>query len=313
MDVKTLEAEYVSEISDQLNKGELVSFACQNSRDLIFTIATKPLDYREEKSGASFPKPRSKLGQNYSVYQVIGGEVIHSADIINEPFNIHFAQALGNDKLLLSSARSRFRNSDDFDKNGRIYDLSGQFLNETLLGDGIQDLQISRNGTIWTSYCDEGVFGNFGWNSPVGASGLIAWDKTGEQIYSYEPKSGLDYIVDCYALNVESDSLAWFYYYTEFQLVKINNFDVVEYWNIPVKGSDSFAIYKNYALFQGGYDDRNSFYLVELKAGNNAKVLCRLNLKNIASFDWVVGRGETVYILSGTEIYKVELRSLISS
>lgn len=36
-----------------------------------------------------------------------------------------------------------------------------------------------EDGRIVTSYFDEGIFGNFGWDQPLGASGLVVWDEQG--------------------------------------------------------------------------------------------------------------------------------------
>jgi hypothetical protein len=311
MDVKKLEAGFVCDISECLSQGELVTFSCQSSREVVFTVAKRALDYREEKSGASFAKAKSKDGQDYSVYLIADGELTHCTDIINEPYNIHFTQLLGQGHLLLSCSRSRYRSKNDFDKNGRLYSRDGHLQSEILLGDGIQDVQTTRNGIIWTSYFDEGVIGNYGWDNPVGSSGLVAWEQGGQQVYQYEPQSGLDSILDCYALNVESNNIAWFYYYTEFQLVKVKNFSVVDYWNIPVSGSDSFAVYRNYALFHGGYDDRQSLYFVQLKESHKVKTLYRIELTNVSGFEQVIARGDTMYFLSESLVYKIELSALL--
>ena len=48
-------------------------------------------------------------------------------------------------------------------------------LSRFCLGDGIQDCVVKKDGTIITSYFDEGVFGNYGWDEPLGDCGLIAW------------------------------------------------------------------------------------------------------------------------------------------
>ncbi|MEW8559837.1 MAG: hypothetical protein AB2588_17765 [Candidatus Thiodiazotropha sp.] len=311
MEIKSIEADFVCDISRELAEGELVAFSCQNNRQVIFATAQKELDYREERSHGSFAKTTSKAGQDYSVYLVNEDQSILLCDVVNEPYNIHFAQLLGNDSLLLSCARSRYKNQDKFDHNGRLYSLDGKFQSELLLGDGIQDLQVSSRGVIWTSYFDEGVLGNYGWDNPVGASGLIAWDKLGRKRYEYNPEQGLDHILDCYAFNLEADEIAWFYYYTEFQLVKIKGYQVVDYWNIPVSGSDSFAVYRNFALFHGGYDDKEHLYLVQLKQDHKAKTLYKIQLTNISVLDWVIARGDTMFILSGDMIYKVELARLL--
>ena len=81
---------------------------------------------------------------------------------------------------------------------------------------GIEDVQVTESGIIWTSYFDEGVFGNRGWNDPIGKNGLVAWNGLGEKIYEFLPTTELGEICDCYALNVISDREVWLYYYTEF-------------------------------------------------------------------------------------------------
>ena len=294
-------------ISSQLAQGELVALNCTHNKELIFVIAKKKLDYREEKSGGTFAKIRTKQGQSYSIYYSVDQEILHLADIEDEQFNIHNVQLIGNDKILLVCARCQYRANDDFDLNGRIYSVNGELLDEILLGDGIQDVQTSKNGVIWTSYFDEGIFGNYGWNDPVGSSGLIAWKDNGKKLYSYEPRLGLDYMCDCYALNVESNSTVWCYYYTDFPLVKIKNDEIIDFWELPISGSDTFAIYRNFTLFRGGYDDNDSFHLFELNKNHVANHKSRVVLGNVNRVDLVCSRGDSMYVLSGSNIFELKL------
>jgi len=99
---------------------------------------------------------------------VSGSETVLDVAIECERFTIHDVQPLPNE-LLLACARSFYKGPDDFEKNGRIDTRDGEFLREILLGDGIQTVQAMSSGVIWTSYFDEGVFGNYGWTDPVGA------------------------------------------------------------------------------------------------------------------------------------------------
>jgi hypothetical protein len=96
----------------------------------------------------------------------------------------------------------------DFDLNGHLFDELGRHRRSFLLGDGIQTVQTTAAGAIWTGSFDEGVFGNFGWNEPIGALGLVAWTSFGEKLYDFAPHDELGAIADCYALNVESDECA---------------------------------------------------------------------------------------------------------
>src|SRR5262249_19851523 len=157
--------------------------------------------------------------------------------------------------------RSRRRGHDDYDMNAQVYAASGAWMREMLLGDGIEGVQTTSTGLIWASYFDEGVFGNNGWRTPVGASGLVAWDSNGTKCYEFQPPVGLDRISDCYAMNVDSDETVWCYYYTGFPLVRIRQQRVEHVWSMPLCGSRAFAVWRDYALFCGTYDERDLFHL----------------------------------------------------
>ncbi|KAM3100860.1 hypothetical protein ACKFKG_00125 [Phormidesmis sp. 146-35] len=211
-------------------------------------------------------------------------------------------------------ARSHYKGPNNFEKNGRVYSFSGEFKREILLGDGIQSVQATSDGIIWTSFFDEGVFGNFGWNEPVGSSGLTAWDSAGNKIYDFEPTDDLDSICDCYALNVESDTDVWLYYYTEFPLVHLRHQKIQSVWNMPIEGSNSFAVFDNCALFRGEYGDQDTYHLFSLNKNGKVKRLQQFQLtdergqKIVA--ERVVGRGSSLYILSHGSIYRIDVSSV---
>ena len=50
------------------------------------------------------------------------------------------------------------------------------------------------------------MLGNYGWDNPIGSSGLNAWDRNGEVIFKNDKAD----ISDCYALNVVDDNEVWF-------------------------------------------------------------------------------------------------------
>lgn len=58
-----------------------------------------------------------------------------------------------------------------FERNARRYNRDGQLIDAFTLGDGINHVQIDDNDTIWLGYFDECVFGNFGWEQPMGNDG----------------------------------------------------------------------------------------------------------------------------------------------
>ena len=73
-----------------------------------------------------------------------------------------------------------------------VYGSDGHVEGAFLMGDGIADVQSDDAGNIWTSYFDEGIFGNNGWNEPVGAPGLLCFDSTGRITWHFQPPQGFD-------------------------------------------------------------------------------------------------------------------------
>jgi hypothetical protein len=45
--------------------------------------------------------------------------------------------------------------------NAAVYDRDGSVAREFRLGDGIEDVQTTRDGAIWVSYFDEGILGTW--------------------------------------------------------------------------------------------------------------------------------------------------------
>lgn len=124
-------------------------------------------------------------------------------------FQFHYLRPAG-DHFLLLGARCAYRENGP-DQNAWIVSRDGAVLSRFCLGDGIQDCVVKKDGTIITSYFDEGVFGNYGWDEPLGACGLIAWTSEGTPLWKNENYS----IYDCYAISLDEEENLWFYYYDE--------------------------------------------------------------------------------------------------
>ncbi|OMF43514.1 hypothetical protein [Paenibacillus peoriae] len=186
-----------------------------------------------------------------------------------QQFNYHYVQPLKN-HLLLVGARCHYYGPGQYDLNGKIIDYEGRTVNELLLGDGIQSVQVTEEGTIWTSYFDEGIFGNYGWNEPVGSSGLVAWNEKGHKIYENQAAD----IHDCYALNVVSEQEIWFYYYSDFSLGCISGSDRtnITFMNPRISGCSGVATDGYHFLFDGGYGKNGQYVLKKnVKPGSLSK------------------------------------------
>jgi hypothetical protein len=315
---RTLHISPVASLTPLIGDGELVAFNVGPDGVVYIVVALNPLDYRTtDASGASFAKTVPMRPQRYRVVGLSGTVPVLDVVIEEERFNIHDVQPLV-DELLLVCARCRKRGRDDYDRNGRVYTRGGEFSREILLGDGNQSTQATSKGTIWTSFFDEGVGGNFGWRrNPVGAAGLVAWDPAGNKMYEFQPGSGLDSICDCYALNVQSEENVWLYYYTEFPLVHLHRRKIKSVWKMPVDGSDGFAVSARHALFRGGYGEHDTYRLFSLGPGGAVESVAKLELKDpkrgkIAA-DCMVGRGDTIHLLSDGFLYRVEVQAAVAA
>lgn len=174
--------------------------------------------------------------------------------------NFHMIQSIG-ENILLLGARCKYNGENGPEMNAVIVDLKGNVINEFCFGDGIEDCIVMRNGDIVTSYFDEGVFGNYGWYNPIGHCGLIVW--TGDGKVKWEANRE---ICDCYAINIDEQDNLWYYYYTEFELVKTDLCKEKAY-NPQVKGAAGFLITSDTrnVIFDGGYGKHDEFVTATFK------------------------------------------------
>jgi hypothetical protein len=186
-----------------------------------------------------FPPVQTSEAYNYKVLMKSANKKIE-VFLPNQRWNFHFVQPIDNDNILLACARSHYYENNKYDLNAKVFDQNGHLVREFLLGDGIQDLFVTEANNIWTSYFDEGIFGNYGWNDPIGSSGLICWDSNGNEIYKYS-NDGDHSISDCYALNTISNEETWFYFDTDFEVARIHN-KQIDYYKPDVEDSDGFVV-----------------------------------------------------------------------
>lgn len=232
--------------------------------------------------------------------------------IEGETFNYHYVQPLG-DELLLVGARSRYYGHDRYDRNAAVFDRGGAEQRRFLVGDGIQNVQTTAGGLIWTSFFDEGVFGNYGWDRPVGESGLIAWDRDGIRVFT---NSEAD-IADCYALNVVSDEEVWFYYYTDFKLCRLSGPAAqpkVSFFDPRLSGSSVLATDGYRFLMDQGYDKHERYSLLHLDPRGrlvpDGELLLTDENGEPLGTHLRDARGDTLLFMKGTQLYCTILSDL---
>lgn len=187
--------------------------------------------------------------------------------------------------------------------NGKVFSIEGEFKREFILGYDIGHVQTTGDGHIWTSYQDTGVAANQNLLEESFCVIAANWDKFGNKVYAHLA------FLHCYAMNVTSNSDMWLYYHSGFLLVHLRNHKIVNKWQGPIRGSHHVAIWQDYVLFCGSYENRSLCYLYQLHSDQQ--------LTHIADYeiyqedDWVQTRGSQIIVLRGTELYRVDLEDII--
>ncbi|MDE6004849.1 MAG: hypothetical protein K2G88_05635, partial [Oscillospiraceae bacterium] len=121
------------------------------------------------------------------------------------------------DKLLLVSSASLYSSKTGGQKNAILLDRMGNIYHRFCLGDCINDCLVLSDGRIITGYFVEGMVGGHnGWDNPVGKTGLLIWNDSGQIIWNAEKYGILEY----YAMNIDDAENLWFYYYPDFYLIQ---------------------------------------------------------------------------------------------
>ncbi len=264
-----------------------------------------------DKSDQSMPH----RNHEFVIQQIIDPENILVYDMFPTDNYYPFVHPLPDNHLLLANSYTIYHGNQEFDVNAYIYNIEGELVHQSCLGDEIADVQTTADGLIWTSYFLEGVLGSYDWPLPFGRHGLNQWDREGNLMYKYHPKLGLDTILGCYALNVTSKNETWCYYSPDFPLVRLLDNQVVDFWEPPVKYATSFAVWKNYVLFDAGYERDNIFTLLKLEDNHQTTIAAKLQFtieddQPLIEFKHKA-RGNIFFLVKSGHCYRVDLRDIL--
>lgn len=164
---------------------------------------------------------------------------------------VNFVQPLPDHRFLVGWSRTGVsQGRKEHEANALVVTDQGEKLASFTLGDAVEDVQATQDGTLWVSYFDEGMTGpprnssgRSGW-----LSGLVNWSLEGQILYEYPPG-----MMDCYAINLESDNSLWTCYYTGFPLVNIVGHDIAREFAATVCGAKLFAVSRRGVLFGLAY------------------------------------------------------------
>jgi hypothetical protein len=259
----------------------------------------------------SFAKSRLDRPTDYLVLAWKDGD-LRKVEIRAERVAVSYVQPVSSG-ILLVGARCQWGRA-GAEKNAVIYDWTGREKHRFTLGDGLQDVRTTADGTIWASYFDEGVFGNHGWANPgpapIGEPGLVAFDEAGNVRWSYDAEAAkTDAICDAYALNVRGPSDAWVYFYTEFCVVHISQ-GRYRVWKLGERGARAIAVRERGVLLFGDYKDPGLARVVELGATGSARVVRRGTVADPEGgvFDaaTAIGVGGSLYLIRDRRVFVVD-------
>jgi hypothetical protein len=227
-------------------------------------------------------------------------------------------QPLPHGRVLIVGARCH-RRPEGPERNAVVYDADGRVELEQTLGDGIEHVLTTGSGAIWVGYFDEGVFGNYGWGTPlgaepVGAPGLIRFAPDLQVDWRF-PFDGhpWDAISDCYALNVDGE-IAWTCYYTDFPVVRVDG-DTLTGWHNPLGTAPKALVVgdRTVGLYGGYGEDRHRMVVAGLGDGTlTATGEYRIVLPDGSPPPpaRIVGRGPDLHLLAGEQWYRLSLTDL---
>ncbi|WP_227394977.1 hypothetical protein [Jeotgalibacillus aurantiacus] len=173
------------------------------------------------------------FSQDFTV-RIIDRNAVSTFAVKDLPFIPNKIDTYTDGTILLASCRCR-RTEDWIQQNARRYTMDGECLDEFVLGDGISDLAIDDENTIWVGYFDEGVYGNLGWEEPIGYSGIAVFSEKGEVVFRPE----LPMMFELQGFNVQSADQVFAHYTLMSSFVYFDHFEEVQHDEIEEKISFS--------------------------------------------------------------------------
>ncbi len=323
-EIGRLTFERVANAPEVPNGFEFVSASVSSGGDGLFLYVGR--NYRNDvfetcsNNDAHFPK--SKMTDDRPFKLAVVGEFT-SYEIELPPLKLTFPHydLFEDGRVLLASARAAWRGRDDYDRNGFVFNPADGTLRNFLLGDGIEALGVDTGNRIWVSYFDEGVFGNFGWNSPgpegPGSGGLVCFDADGTDLWQFNRDDAADFMVDCYAMNITRSEI-WAYYHSDFNLCRIDGRFLPRLFDPGnISGATAFAVSNDGLVFNRQYgEDPDCFHALRWNGDRIAtpKAL-KATFSDGRSLDSseVLGRGRFLHIIGPMGWFRADINKVFGA
>jgi hypothetical protein len=140
----------------------------------------------------------------------------------------------------------------------------------------------------------------------MGVPGIVCFTSELERAweYSFESNSSLGPIDDCYALNVDGESV-WAYYYSDFPVVRIED-GSVRAWTNEVAGARALAVRSDNVWLAGGYGSERDRLVTGALQGGKLIVLATQRIvlpdgSELPERAAVTGQGSRLHVIHGQD------------
>ncbi|MFJ7667600.1 hypothetical protein ACIQXI_10840 [Lysinibacillus sp. NPDC097195] len=294
----------IANLSEELKQMTPLSIALGHENDVFVLLVEEQIPL----TNGCFPATVTEKSYRYQVIHLKDGQK-KVLDLPKETWNYHYVQPIDNEHILLVGARSYYHDAQNIEENARVYDKNGCFIRSFCLGDGIEHVYVTKNQEIWTGYFDEGVFGNYGWENPIGRSGLVGWNASGVKKDSLEEDKEY-FIFECLALNGMDDGGICFFFSTDSK-IGVRKEGLTSYYSPEDIYFRAFAVNGETIVIHQGRGERT---LIELqREGNEYKTVRKIELikpdgKPVEP-QLVNNRESKLLFLDGDELYMYDAKS----
>ena len=152
--------------------------------------------------------------------------------------------------------------------NAEIVDRTGKGIMLGCLGDAVREVIVTESSDIITSYFDEGVYA---WYNPISGLGVRAWDDKLRENSDKTPAFTRD---DVICMFFDECKNFWYKDISDFKLRKVSPAGVYTVYE-PINSMRAFLAYDNAnkLLANGGYDQENTFYVVDVSPARDEHTL----------------------------------------
>lgn len=173
------------------------------------------------------------------VLVVVSGGVEHRVSVTGIPAWTSHLALLPRSRFLLASGRTSRDRNGTWEKNAVVYSGDGQPVSRLCIGDDIDFILTDRDGGIWTSHGDEGIYGGH----PESGAGLARWDADGA--HTWGPRGRLPvWPLGGHAAATE-DGMTWLAWYSHkgafLSRVVPGTGDLTNY-RTPLRDTDGIAV-----------------------------------------------------------------------